>query len=155
MFWRCALKGCHSCPFKAGVDAGVYENTPWEQVPCASCKLAEGGHSVEYDEERMEGLEGGVVDFTMSEPEESDLVDEMPVDVMREFVTGLLTLPGELRDVVALRYQGLKYDEIAKIQNVTMSCVEKRHRRAMELWPALRAMFSGKIAKQKKRKMAA
>lgn len=149
------MKGCHTCEFKAAVDAGKFRDVPWEQVPCASCKLATGGYAIEYDEDRLEETWDGTRARGVSVPEADELATEMPVEVMREFVTGLLTLPGELRDVVAMRYRGMKYDEIATEQGVTMACVEKRHRRAMELWPALREMFPEKISKQRRRKKAA
>ena len=143
------MKGCHSCEFKAAVDAGKFRNVAWEQVPCASCKLATGGFAVEYDEDRLDPD----TQAATAKPEEG-LREELPVEVMGQFVAGLLSLPSELRDVVAMRYRGMKYDEIAKVQKVTMACVEKRHRRAMELWPALREMFPEKIAKVKRRKKA-
>ncbi len=74
------------------------------------------------------------------------------MDVMQEFVKGLLSLPKNLRDVVAMRYSGLKYREIAEIQGVTMACAEKRHRRAMERWVPLRQFFAEKVAKQQTRR---
>lgn len=143
------MKGCHSCEFKAAVDAGKFRNVAWEQTPCASCKLATGAYSVEFDEDRLDPDTQGPT----AKPEEA-LRDELPVEVMGQFVNGLLSLPSELRDVVAMRYRGMKYDQIAKVQKVTMACVEKRHRRAMELWPALREMFPEKVAKVKRRKAA-
>lgn len=150
------MKGCHSCEYKAAVDAGKFRDVPWEQVPCASCKLATGGYAVEYDEDRLEEGWDGMQARGVANPEMGDgLSAELPIEVMREFVAGLLTLPSELRDVVAMRYRGMKYDEIAQVQKVTMACVEKRHRRAMELWPALREMFPEKVAKRKRRKKAA
>ncbi|MCC5849946.1 MAG: hypothetical protein JJU29_17810 [Verrucomicrobia bacterium] len=127
---------------------------PWDEVPCANCKLATGGFAVEYDEDRLEETWDGTQARGVSVPEDDDLAQDLPIEVMREFVVGLLTLPSELRDVVAMRFRGMKYDDIADIQGVTMACVEKRHRRAMEIWPALREMFPEKIAKKKRRKKA-
>ena len=72
--------------------------------------------------------------------------------VMQEIMVGLLKLKPELRDVVAWRYAGMKYDDIALVQGVTRACVEKRHRRAMELWPALKSLFPRKVGKQLVRK---
>lgn len=149
------MKGCHTCPFKPKVDAGEYKDTPWEEVPCSSCEVMSGvGFSVEYDDERPEpqsgygGREQGVKPVG-SEPEEEKM---LPLDVMRSAMTGLMTLKPELRDVVCWRYLGLTYPEIAERQGVTVACVEKRHRRAMEVWPALKELFPEKVAKRKRRK---
>jgi hypothetical protein len=68
------------------------------------------------------------------------------------FVEGLLKLPPALRDVVAMRYAGMKYARIAEVQGVTMACVEKRHRLAMKQWPVLRELFPVKASKQWRRK---
>ncbi len=146
------MRGCHSCPHKAAVDAGKFRNTPWEKTPCASCQIALGGYAIEYDEDRLEETLDASQFRGASLPEESVPSQDLPIEVMREFVNGLLTLPSELRDVVAMRYRGMKYEEIAQVQKVTMACVEKRHRRAFSLFPALREMFPEKVAKQKRRK---
>jgi hypothetical protein len=149
------MTGCHSCKFKAAVDAGEFKDTPWEEVPCSSCDVMSGmGFAVEYDEERvpLEPDKGyGIKDKENFEEEDPVL----PLSVMRSVVTGLLTLKSEHRDVVAWRYLGLTYPEIAERQGVTTACVEKRHRRALALWPALKEMFPEKVAKQKRRKKAA
>lgn len=142
------MKGCHTCAYKAAVDAGMYKDRKWEDTPCASCEIATGGFAVEYNEEQLDE------DTYMMKSEEG-LKAHLPVEVMGQFVTGLLSLRPELRDVVSMRFSGLKYEEIAEKQGVTMACVEKRHRRAMELWPALRGMFPEKVAKRKRRKIAA
>jgi DNA-directed RNA polymerase specialized sigma24 family protein len=145
------MKGCHSCKFKQAVDAGEFKNTPWEEVPCSSCDVMTGvGFAVEYDDSRESG------DHAVEPPAHcmarGGQEKMLPVSVMSQVVTGLMTLKPELRDVVSLRYLGLTYPEIAERQGVTMACVEKRHRRAMELWPALREMFPEKVAKKRRRK---
>lgn len=145
--------GCHRCKFKASVDAGLFKNTPWEKVPCTSCDVMSGmGFSLEYDPEHPEpqrGPEWWPGDLEEEQEEEPVM---MPVDVMSQALTGFMNLKAELRDVVAWRYAGLTYPEIAERQGVTVACVEKRHRRAMEIWPALKEMFPEKVAKQKRRK---
>jgi len=100
--------------------------------------------SMEYDDRRMpvEMDDRGAVDGAAV----------LPVDVMQEFVTGLLRLRPELRDVVALRYSGMTYRSIAERQGVTVAAVEKRHRQAMAEWPELKALFPRKIAKQQTRR---
>ena len=74
------------------------------------------------------------------------------MSVLNEVVERLLILPPVLRDVVCWRFAGMKYRDIAVLQNVTMAAVEARHRRAMKGWPELKAMFQEKLVKQSKRK---
>jgi len=143
------MKGCHSCEHAAAIAEREYAGRAWEDIPCSSCDVMSGsGFAIEFDEARGDGdfEQGG------SEASEEEREEKLPVSVMQEIVMGLLKLPAELRDVVAWRYSGSKYDDIALLQGVTRACVEKRHRRAMELWPALEALFPRKIAKQAVRK---
>jgi len=107
--------------------------------------MSGSGFAIEFDEERVQGADHD--DHGEREPE-----DRLPVSVMREVVIGLLKLKPELRDVVAWRFAGIRYSDIALAQGVTQACAEKRHRRALELWPALRALFPRKVAKQGMRK---
>ena len=76
------------------------------------------------------------------------------MSVLKEVVERLLILPPVLRDVVCWRFAGMKYRDLAVLQNVTMAAVEARHRRAMKGWPELKAMFQEKLVKQSKRKKA-
>lgn len=143
------MKGCHNCPVADEISRGVYKNAAWDEVPCSTCKVAEKeGFSLEFDEERLAG------DAGESGKPVPKLYDRtvLPIDVMRDCVVGLLTLPAGLRDVVAWRFGGMSYQEIADTQGVSMAAVEKRHRRAMALWPGLEALFLEKKVKQKVRK---
>lgn len=143
------MKGCHNCPVEDEIARGLYKNVAWGDVPCATCKVTErAGFSLEFDEGRLSD------DKNESASCEPELYDHtvMPMDVMRDCVVGLLTLPADLRDVVAWRFGGMSYQEIAATQGVTMAAVEKRHRRAMKLWPGLEALFVEKKVKQKRRK---
>ncbi len=143
------MKGCHSCEHAAAIANGEFAGMSWEELPCSTCDVMSGsGFAIEFDESR------GNTDFEQggSEASKEEREEKLPVSVMQEIVVGFLKLPGELRDVVAWRYAGVKYDDIALLQGVTRACVEKRHRRAMELWPALEALFPRKIAKQAVRK---
>jgi len=141
------MRGCHNCEHSAAVEAAKRAGTPWEEIPCSTCNVMSGsGFAVEFDEDRLPE--------EAAEPKADDkgLNEMLPVKVMQEILVGFLKLTPELRDVVAWRYAGMKYDDIAIVQGVTRACVEKRHRRAMELWPALRALFPRKIAKRAMRK---
>ncbi len=143
------MKGCHDCPVAGDIEAGVYANATWDQIPCSTCKVADQqGYAIEFDEGRQ------AVDVGKSEVCPPELNDRtlMPIAVMRDCVAGLLSLPPDLRDVVAWRFGGMSYQEIGDVQGVSMAAAEKRHRRAMQLWPGLEALFLEKKVKQKWRK---
>ena len=146
------MHGCHNCEHATAIAEGKFAGKAWEEIPCSTCDVMSGaGFAIEFDEEWPHGAgrpePGGV-----AAGEDEGGEDRLPVDVMREIVVGLLKLKPELRDVVAWRFAGIRYDDIALTQGVTRACVEKRHRRALELWPALRALFARKVAKQGMRK---
>jgi len=139
---------CHSCPHSKSILRGDYDSTPWNELPCATCKLGEDTfYSVPFDEEHPP--EAAVSHPTSYiQPSTSPL---LPADVLSQFVQGLLSLPSELRDVVSLRYQGLQYKEIAERQGTTTQCAEMRHKRAMREWPVLKSLFPYKTAKRRRR----
>jgi hypothetical protein len=153
------VKGCHSCEYAAAIAEGEYAGRAWKDIPCSGCDVMSGsGFAIEFDESRKEiGVDGENLKAEMGklkwgeEPEKHE-EDNLPVGVMQEIVVGLLKLKPELRDVVAWRFAGIRYDDIALAQGVTRGCAEKRHRRALELWPALRSLFPRKVAKQGMRK---
>jgi hypothetical protein len=132
----------------------------WEETPCAKCELKEfSGRTIEFDQERMDakalegvrrhGLRAGEAPM---EGEEDPGELKVPMSVMREALATLLMLEPAVRDVVAWRFSGMKYPEIALVQNVTTAAVEARHKRAMRQHPILRALFPVKVAKQSRRK---
>jgi hypothetical protein len=144
------MKGCHSCETAAAIAEGKYAGKAWKDTPCAGCDVMSGsGFAIEFDEGRLGKTEGHHHEGHEA-PEGGE--ELLPVSVMQEIMVGLLKLKPELRDVVAWRYAGMKYDDIALVQGVTRAGVEKRHRRAMELWPALKSLFPRKIGKQLVRK---
>ena len=145
---------CHTCPHSEAILCGEYDSTPWNELPCAACKLGEDTfYSVPLDEEHPpENLaddsgiptHGGV-------PEGRGGSSLLPAAILSQFVQGLLSLPSELRDIVAWRYQGLPYKEIAKRQGISTQLAEMRHKRAMREWPALESLFPYKVAKRRRR----
>ncbi len=149
------MRGCHSCEHAGAIAAGVYRDTPWEQTPCAECRAgcSSSVGAMCFDEDRSpeDWTDGGDGDDRGDDRGET-AADALPVSVMNEVVHGLLSLPPELRDTVCLRFQGVKYREIAALHGVTVSGAEKRHRRALACWPVLRALFAVKAAKQNRRK---
>ena len=134
---------CHACTHSEAILRGDYDSKPWNELPCATCKLRDDTRfSIPLDEEHPPAA--AVVHPTSHiQPSTSPL---LPADVLSQFVTGLMNLPPEQRDVISWRYQGLQYKEIAERQGVTPQCVEKRHRLAMRDWPALESLFPFKVA---------
>lgn len=145
------MKGCHRCEHGEAVARGEYAQAAWKDVPCSSCDVMSSlGFAVEYDDAR--GSEGHVTASPNVGFAGSELSHALPVAVMREVMVGFLKLRPELRDVIAWRFAGMSYRDIGTVQGVTMACAEKRHRRAMELWPALKALFPEKVAKRERRR---
>lgn len=161
------MRGCHSCEHAGAIAEGKYAGKAWEDIPCSGCDVMSGaGFAIEFDEARLRaGVNTGTTPRQewphgagrpqlqgVAGGEEDASEDRLPVSVMQEIVVGLLKLKPELRDVVAWRFAGMRYGDIALAQGVTRACAEKRHRRALQLWPALRALFPRKVAKQTMRK---
>ena len=145
---------CHSCSHSEAILRGDYDSKPWNELPCASCKLSESTFfSIPFDESNPPVPAAGFP-YSLS----SDICPPtsgsplIPVDVLSEFVKGLLCLPTELRNVVCWRRHGLSYKEIARRQGTTIQCAEMRHKRAIKIWPALEALFPYKTAKRKRRR---
>jgi DNA-directed RNA polymerase specialized sigma24 family protein len=76
----------------------------------------------------------------------------LPAATLAQFVQGFLSLPPEQRDVVAWRYQGLQYKEIAERQGISIQCAEMRHKCAMKNWPVLKSLFPYKVARRRYRR---
>ena len=164
------LKGeqmeCHRCEHRAAVEAGQYERMAFEETPCGKCDLTENSdYTIDYDFERevareeakgkeepdslKQDIQG--LGFSFDEADTDD--NRVPLSIMREIVMLLLTMPKDVRDAVCWRYAGLEYRDVAKLQNVTLSGVEARHRRALVRWPILKALFPEKVARQERKKM--
>jgi DNA-directed RNA polymerase specialized sigma24 family protein len=100
------------------------------------------------------GKDAGV-ETTVPCPDDVETVEiKLPLDVLEELVSRLLTLPQELRDVVCWRFMGLEYKEIARKQKLTTAGAEARHDRAMQLFPELRQLFIVKTARKTMRRAA-
>jgi hypothetical protein len=145
---------CHKCPHRVDVEAGKFRGVAFEKTPCAACELVEkSAFTMEFDEDRAPepGARcpaGGGED---NQGEERMGEDRVPISVMSEAVAELLSMPRMVRDIVCWRYAGMKYREIAMVFGVTAKAIERRQQRAMETWPALKALFVWKSAKQRRR----
>lgn len=140
---------CHSCPHYQAILAGKHDSTPWEELPCATCKLGEDTfYSVELDDDHP------LVPTADPAFERTKLEDQsakqMPVSILADFLHSLMRLPSEQRDVVAWRLQGLQYKEIAERQGTSIQLAEMRHKIAMRDCPALKYLFPVKVAKRRR-----
>ena len=145
---------CHKCPHFDSIERGEYDSKPWKDTPCAKCTLGEDTfYSVPFDEENPPESSASVslAQVPAVPGIQSSTVANIPSDVMAQFIQGILTLEPILRDIVAWRYQGLPYKEIARRQGTSTQLAEMRHKRALRDWPALEALFPEKVAKQSRR----
>ena len=144
---------CHKCPHLESIQRGDYISKPWKETPCARCKLGEDTfYSIPFDEEHPPEFGGMASSPSISSSTSAPSVVNIPSDIMAQFVQGLLVLDPILRDIVAWRYQGVPYKEIAKRQGTSTQLAEMRHKRALRDWPALENLFPEKVAKQSRRK---
>ena len=138
---------CHRCRYREAIEAGKYSRTPFENTPCGKCELVENSeHTMEFDPER-----GDHRQLARQGAVETDPDVTVPISVLLEAVTALLEMPPEVRDAMCWRLSGMKYREIAVVQNVTEAAVEMMHRRALRRWPILQSLFARKIARHERR----
>jgi hypothetical protein len=136
---------CHRCEHQNEIQAGLYRGSPWENTPCARCDFKDRSsvYTICYDESRGadSGLpDGDVTNGGLAERGDAESVglgsvstetvgEEaeacLPISVLVEFVSGLMSLTPKERDVVCLRYQGHLYRTIAKKQGVSVAAVEQ------------------------------
>jgi len=158
---------CHKCPFREKLETGEYAQVAYEETPCAKCELNEySDRTIEFDSEREN--QSAADSKQVAEPVDirawaQDCIyadgdgqeeEQLPLSLMNELVFRLLSMPPDTRDVLCWRFAGIPYRDIAVLQGVTVSAIEKRHWKAMKKWPALRAMFATKLAKHGRRKPA-
>lgn len=144
---------CHNCRHHEYIQRGDFNSTPWNETPCSTCKLGQSTvRSVPFDEENPPTPAAGYPTSFVSEfrPSLSGST-VMPVETLSQFVQSMLSLPPELRDVVAWRYQGVPYKEIAQRQGISTQLAEMRHKIAIRDWPVLKSLFPYKTAKRRRR----
>jgi len=146
---RSIFMKCHKCPHHEAILRGDYDSTPWEDLPCATCKLGEDSfYSIPLDENRPSAsYEDPTVERTKSSV---PLAKEMPVSVLTDFLHSVMRLPADQRDIVSWRLQGLRYKEIAERQGTSTQLAEMRHKIAMRDCPALEYLFPRKTAKRRR-----
>ena len=145
---------CHACPHHKAVKRGEYDSKPWNETPCSSCKLGEDTFfSVPLDEENPPASAvGDPVHAPSDSPAMPDTVAEQLVyGSLVSFFDSLLSLASEQRDIVAWRFQGLSYKEIAARQGTSSQLAEMRHKLALRKCPILRTLFPEKMAKRRRR----
>jgi len=140
---------CHSCSHYDAIQRGEYNSKLWNELPCATCKLGEDTfYSIPLDPDHPPAsADDPTVERTKSSV---PLTAEMPVAVLADFVEALMALPPEQRDVVAWRFQGLRYQDIAKRHGTSIQLAEMRHKIAMRDFPILLKLFPEKTAKRRR-----
>jgi len=152
---------CHRCKDRAEIEAGKYARVPYDKTPCAKCELKENSdYTLEYDQNKESRIQNPPSFAETTAGMESRMgntgpqTDEelLPISIMSEVVVELLNMKPEIRDVVCWRFNGMSYRDIAALQGITMAGAELRHWKAMQKWPALRALFATKFARHGRRK---
>jgi len=163
---------CHRCGHRTAIQNGKYRGVPFEQTPCSRCELRERvrfGFVVPFKEDaglrddephdERSFVQRGQIDWSSYATVDKSFAEEyaeddpvLPLSVMGEAVSRLMSLSAKTRDVICWRFAGMRYREIARRLGVTIAAAELRHRRALDQWPALRALFAEKAAKQCRRK---
>ena len=143
---------CHRCGHCAAVEAGRYAGVPYEDTPCGQCKLVESSEGTREYKDQLSSKEESKAPPPYNQDKEPDNDRMVPVPVVLSLVSGLLALPPETLTVLALRWQGWKYREIAKMQGISTAGVELCHKRAMKRWPMLGHLFPRKLSKQGRRR---
>lgn len=140
---------CHSCPHSKSILRGEFDSKSWDELPCSTCKLGEDTFfSIPLDPDRPPV---SADDPTVERAKTSvPLAETMPVAVFADFVEALMSLPPEQRDVVAWRFQGLRYQDIAKRHGTSIQLAEMRHKIAMRDFPILLELFPEKTAKRQR-----
>ena len=141
---------CHSCRYSEAAQRGDHDSTPWEELPCSTCKLGEDTfYSVPFDEDHPP--------VPTADPafERTKLEDQlskyMPVSILTDCLHSVMRLPPEQRDVVCWRLIGLRYKDIAERQGTSIQLAEMRHKIAIRDCPALEYLFPVKTAKRHRR----
>jgi hypothetical protein len=157
--WVVVMTECHKCEHREKVEAGRYAKTPFKRTPCGKCELKEVSlRTMEVDLNRpafVPGADGPKEPtYEMEFCIEPEGEEKLPVGILEELVARLLSLPRDLRDVVCWRFVGMEYKEIAWRQQITASGAERRHERAMRLFPELRELFLLKTVRRRMREEA-
>ncbi len=136
---------CHKCEHHADVQAGKYAGIPWDQSPCAGCTFEEtdSTYTIAYDPERDGEAARPVIGH---HPEAF-----VPLSAVVALLAMLWDMPEKVQRIVRGRMAKKTYAEIGLEMGVTGARVEWLHKRAMNRWPALRAMFPAKLARAQRR----
>jgi DNA-directed RNA polymerase specialized sigma24 family protein len=143
---------CHRCEHQDAIRAGKFRGKRFEETPCATCDWREPSSvfTIPFDDARAAATP---VDGEQPFPEEADAEElKVPMSVMTAALAMIMALRARTRDALCDRYLGKLYREIAGMQGVTVAAIEVRHKRALERWPELRALFPLKVAKQARRR---
>ena len=143
---------CHKCPDRKAVAAGQYSAVSFAESPCGRCALVESSAGTREYKDQIAINASNKEDPSVKEEQTPVNEHLVPESVVLSLVSGILSLPPETLTVLALRWQGRKYREIAKMQGISTAGVELCHKRAMKRWPMLGHLFPRKLSKQGRRR---
>ena len=138
---------CSNCEFSTKLEGAAYAGIPYEDTPCARCRLTENSsHTLEYDDERHSP--------ETEEPADSEDMGNtlMPVSVLGDALREILTLPPDTLRVLQARYLGRPYAEIGRETGITAQAAEVKVRRLLDKNAYLRHLLPAKARKQEARK---
>lgn len=144
---------CYHCPHQADVQAGKYRDVAYAETPCGRCDFQKKSTAgvIEYREDWLSAADPAVaVPFAA----EGVTTQESVVfnGIMLEVIHGLLSLSPAQLEVIQARLENVPYKDIAARQGVTTSMAELSHRRGMDKWKPLQALFAAKTSKQSRRR---
>ncbi len=102
-------------------------------------------HVVEFEEVRVKAAGGGFAGPVMLSDERTPEIGYGKNQIAEQVRRAVQSLPYKQKEVILLaKYQGLKYEEIAEILNITISAAKVRAHRAMR---ALEKILKGRLGK--------
>ncbi len=130
---------CHQCPHAEDVAAGKYQRAPFEETPCAKCKLVETSSSTVFFDDHRPGAAERRQNSLPDGSSEDEI--QVPLSVLATALNLLLALPPVTREVVWLRLRGLTFHAIGRQLHIMAGAVRMRYLRALKSQPLLRDVF--------------
>ena len=131
------MPNCHACLTHKEIVKGVYRHTPFNEIPCARCTLADDPSHKGRSHVSRDASDAVVVDESTQEMPIRDIDPQL--EKLADFVMQFMALPSVTRDVVAFRFvhpdKPLK--DVAAQHNITMQAAHSRLKRALERFPVL------------------
>jgi len=144
---------CHKCPHARKVQNGAYAKIPFEQTPCAGCTLRDrGSNSFDYDDDRQpfrhEEIFYELHHTPPALPDQPESRDPA-IAILSLVLATIMQLTPKTRDALIMRYQGLKYKEIARLQGTSIAAAEQRVKNAIALSPILAPLLPAELPRKR------